>query len=61
MNTEIRRILRAYGLIVTLVFSATAVSFAAAIITEQQRRTPPISIEELIGDVEEWLAEKVKY
>ena len=48
MNTEVRGILRAYVLIVTMILCASAVASAAVIITEQQKRTPPVSVEELI-------------
>lgn len=41
MDPELRGIMKIFALGVTLILSATAISSAAVIITEQQKRTPP--------------------
>lgn len=48
MDAQVKQIVRAFVLLVTLILGATAVSSAAAIVTEQQKRTPPISLAELL-------------
>ncbi len=60
VNTEVRGILRAYVLIVTMILCASAVASAAVIITEQQKRTPPVSVEELIEGAMKWVLGKDK-